>query len=214
MSDDLLNNPLLRKSAEIVSPFDRIAASLLMRKLSIRHEKAEEIIKELIKAGILAKTSRPMLYRVKNKSLVKTDEEPESQTLDIANFDPLFEQAAKIIIEGNNSSIILLQKTLKTGYARTVKIFDELEAFGVIGPSTDGKTPRAINFQTYDEFLSRMKVEKLNARPVMICKAFIVDLLGKRYMLHIWTRPRFSVAWHRKRDGLIGKLLWIEKYNK
>lgn len=47
----------------------------------------------------------------------------------------------------------------------------------------------------------------------LVCKAFIIDLLAKRYMLHIWLRPYFSIAWHRKRDGRAGKLFWIEKYN-
>lgn len=47
----------------------------------------------------------------------------------------------------------------------------------------------------------------------MYCRAFIIDVLGCRYMLHIWLKPHFSIAWHRKRDGLTGKLFWIQKYN-
>ena len=47
----------------------------------------------------------------------------------------------------------------------------------------------------------------------LFCKAFIVDLLGKRYMLHVWLKPYFSIGWHRKRDGLAGKMFWLERYN-
>ena len=46
---------------------------------------------------------------------------------------------------------------------------------------------------------------------VMICHAFIIHFFFKKYMLHVWTRPYKSIAWHRKRDGLKGKLLWVEK---
>lgn len=47
----------------------------------------------------------------------------------------------------------------------------------------------------------------------LICEAFIVDLFTKRYMLHIWLKPYFSIAWHRKNDDLIGRLFWIQRYN-
>lgn len=46
----------------------------------------------------------------------------------------------------------------------------------------------------------------------LFCKAFVIDLFGKRYMLHFWFKPHFSVAWHRKRDGLVGKLFWIQRF--
>ena len=52
-----------------------------------------------------------------------------------------------------------------------------------------------------------------NGSNPLLCKAFIIDLLGKRYMLHIWLKPYFSIGWHRKHDGRTGKLFWIEKYN-
>lgn len=47
---------------------------------------------------------------------------------------------------------------------------------------------------------------------VMFCRAFIIDFLGKRYMFHIWLHPHFALGWHRKRDDIKGKLLWVVKY--
>ena len=47
---------------------------------------------------------------------------------------------------------------------------------------------------------------------VMFCRAFIIDFLGKRYMFHIWLRPHFALGWHRKRDGVRGKLIWVARY--
>lgn len=52
-----------------------------------------------------------------------------------------------------------------------------------------------------------------NDKNSLLCKAFIVDLFTKRYMLHIWLKPYLSIAWHRKTDGLTGKLFWVEKFN-
>lgn len=53
----------------------------------------------------------------------------------------------------------------------------------------------------------------MKSESVMTCHAFVVHLLFKKYMLHIWTRPYRAIGWHRKRDGLRGKLFWIEKFN-
>jgi len=50
-------------------------------------------------------------------------------------------------------------------------------------------------------------------KKVMVCHAFVVHLFTKKFMLHIWLRPYKRLGWHRKRDGLIGRLLWIEKFN-
>jgi len=50
-------------------------------------------------------------------------------------------------------------------------------------------------------------------KPNMVCNAFIIHILFRKYMLHIWTKPKKSVAWHRKLDSQKGKILFIEKYN-
>jgi hypothetical protein len=47
---------------------------------------------------------------------------------------------------------------------------------------------------------------------VMFCRAYIIDFVGKRYFLHIWLKPYFKLGWHRKRDGVKGKIFWITKY--
>ncbi len=45
-----------------------------------------------------------------------------------------------------------------------------------------------------------------------ICKGYVVDIFKKSYMLHIWTWPKISVGWHRKKDGPNKKMFGIERY--
>jgi hypothetical protein len=58
------------------------------------------------------------------------------------------------------------------------------------------------------------RADSIDVKPVMICQAFIVHQLFKKYMLHIWTRPDRSIGWNRKHDGQIGKIFWIERYSR
>ena len=45
-----------------------------------------------------------------------------------------------------------------------------------------------------------------------ICRSYIVNIFRKSYMLHVWTRPKFSIGWHRKNDGPNKRLFWVQKY--
>lgn len=45
-----------------------------------------------------------------------------------------------------------------------------------------------------------------------ICRAFIIDLFYKSYMLHIWTWPKFSLGWHKKADEKNSRLFRIRRY--
>lgn len=57
--------------------------------------------------------------------------------------DPLFEDAARLIIRHQQGSVSLIQRRLKVGYARAGRIVDELEAAGVVGPF-DGSKARQV----------------------------------------------------------------------
>ena len=45
-----------------------------------------------------------------------------------------------------------------------------------------------------------------------ICRGYIVDILKKSYMLHIWTSPKISFGWHRKMDGPNKKIFGISRF--
>ncbi|MCK6603340.1 MAG: DNA translocase FtsK [Ignavibacteriaceae bacterium] len=57
----------------------------------------------------------------------------------IEDMDPLFEDAARVIVQSNKGSVSLLQRKLKLGYARAARIVDQLEQAGIVGPNNGSK---------------------------------------------------------------------------
>lgn len=60
-----------------------------------------------------------------------------------SDYDPLFEEAKRVIIESGKASASLLQRRMKVGYARAARLLDELEEAGIVGPA-DGAKPREL----------------------------------------------------------------------
>ncbi|MBK9291208.1 MAG: DNA translocase FtsK 4TM domain-containing protein [Bacteroidetes bacterium] len=68
------------------------------------------------------------------------DEQDEvGEVLDLGERDPLFEDAARVIVETQQGSTSLLQRKLKLGYNRAARIIDQLEAAGIVGPFEGSK---------------------------------------------------------------------------
>ncbi len=61
----------------------------------------------------------------------------------ITDRDPLFEDAARSIINSQTASTSSLQRTYKIGYNRAGRIMDQMEAAGIVGPAQGGK-PRQV----------------------------------------------------------------------
>ena len=59
------------------------------------------------------------------------------------DFDPMFNQAAEVVIDAGMASTSLLQRKLKLGYARAARIVDQLESKGIVGPF-EGSKPRQV----------------------------------------------------------------------
>ena len=57
--------------------------------------------------------------------------------------DPLFDEAAEIVVTTGVASTSSLQRRYSIGYNRAGKIMDQLEAAGIVGPSQGGK-PRQV----------------------------------------------------------------------
>ena len=68
------------------------------------------------------------------------DEESEpAGEVDLNERDPLFEDAARLIVQTQQGSTSLLQRKLKLGYNRAGRIIDQLEAAGIVGPFEGSK---------------------------------------------------------------------------
>ena len=68
-------------------------------------------------------------------------EESESGVgeVDLSDRDPLFDDAARLIVMHQQGSTSLIQRKLKLGYNRAGRIVDQLEAAGVVGPFEGSK---------------------------------------------------------------------------
>ncbi|MCB1059130.1 MAG: DNA translocase FtsK 4TM domain-containing protein [Calditrichaeota bacterium] len=72
-------------------------------------------------------------------------EEREGAVVDgqLEGRDPLFLEAAKIVVRTGQGSVSILQRRLKVGYSRAARLIDQLERAGVVGPF-DGSKARAV----------------------------------------------------------------------
>lgn len=62
----------------------------------------------------------------------------------LSDLDPMFEDAARVIVRHQQGSVSLLQRRLKLGYSRAARIVDQLEEAGVVGPSEGSKAREVI----------------------------------------------------------------------
>ena len=82
----------------------------------------------------------------------------EGRDFDASERDPLFEDAARLIVQSQMGSTSLIQRRMKLGYNRAGRLMDQLEAAGVVGPN-QGSKAREVLFKTdmeLQEFLDSM----------------------------------------------------------
>jgi S-DNA-T family DNA segregation ATPase FtsK/SpoIIIE len=70
---------------------------------------------------------------------VGEDGEGSGIDIDLSDRDPLFDEAARLIVVHQQGSTSLIQRKLKLGYNRAGRIVDQLEAAGVVGPFEGSK---------------------------------------------------------------------------
>ncbi len=61
----------------------------------------------------------------------------------LSDLDPMFDEAARVIVRHQQGSVSLLQRRLKLGYSRAARIVDQLEEAGIVGAS-DGSKARTV----------------------------------------------------------------------
>jgi S-DNA-T family DNA segregation ATPase FtsK/SpoIIIE len=67
------------------------------------------------------------------------EKEMEGRDFDSNDKDPLFEDAARLIVSSQVGSTSLLQRRMKLGYNRAGRLMDQLEAAGVVGANQGSK---------------------------------------------------------------------------
>ncbi|MBS1500603.1 MAG: DNA translocase FtsK, partial [Bacteroidetes bacterium] len=72
--------------------------------------------------------------------------------------DPMFEEAARLIVIHQQGSTSLIQRKLKLGYNRAGRIIDQLEAAGIVGPF-EGSKAREVLFA--DEYSLEKHLEAI-----------------------------------------------------
>ena len=80
----------------------------------------------------------------------------EGREFDAADRDPLFEDAAKLIVQNQIGSTSLLQRRMKLGYNRAGRLMDQLEAAGVVG-ANQGSKAREVLIKTEAELLEYLE---------------------------------------------------------
>ncbi|HEY8398520.1 MAG TPA: DNA translocase FtsK [Flavihumibacter sp.] len=86
------------------------------------------------------------------------EKDADNRELDLGDKDPLFEEAARLIVANQIGSTSLLQRRMKLGYNRAGRLMDQLEAAGVVGPNLGSKA-REVMIKTeheLEEFLANM----------------------------------------------------------
>jgi len=71
------------------------------------------------------------------------DKKKEAAAGFLTDLDPMFEDAARVIVRHQQGSVSLLQRRLKLGYSRAARIVDQLEEAGIVGPN-DGSKARTV----------------------------------------------------------------------
>jgi S-DNA-T family DNA segregation ATPase FtsK/SpoIIIE len=90
-------------------------------------------------------------------------EDEGAHTVDLAERDALFEEAAKLIVQHQQGSTSLIQRKLKLGYNRAGRLIDQLEAAKIVGPFEGSKAREVLikDPMSLEQLLTELK-EKHN----------------------------------------------------
>jgi len=92
-----------------------------------------------------SQTSYPTAHML--PEYVGTDGADRPGAVDLSDRDPLFEEAARLIVIHQQGSTSLIQRKFSIGYNRAGRLMDQLEAAEIVGP-TQGSKPREVYVQS------------------------------------------------------------------
>jgi S-DNA-T family DNA segregation ATPase FtsK/SpoIIIE len=83
------------------------------------------------------------------------EKELEEREFDANDKDPLFEDAARLIVQNQVGSTSLLQRRMKLGYNRAGRLMDQLESAGIVGANLGSKA-REVLIKTESELAQHL----------------------------------------------------------
>ncbi|WP_158828016.1 FtsK/SpoIIIE family DNA translocase [Mucilaginibacter lacusdianchii] len=86
-------------------------------------------------------------------------EQNSAKDFDANDRDPMFEDAARLIVMHQQGSTSLIQRKLKLGYNRAGRIIDQLEAAGIVGPFEGSKAREVLYPDEYslEQYLDELQ---------------------------------------------------------
>ena len=97
-------------------------------------------------AGFLRKQGKP----VYDDSITAEEKTGGPESLDYEK-DDLYDEAARIVVEGGQVSISYLQRKLRIGFSRAARLVDMMEAEGLVSPAVGGKPREVLVARDYFE---------------------------------------------------------------
>ena len=85
----------------------------------------------------------------------------DDKDVDLDNRDPMFDEAARLLVIHQQGSTSLIQRKLKLGYNRAGRLVDQLEAAKIVGPFEGSKARDVLvsDLQMLEEILKRLKAD-------------------------------------------------------
>ncbi len=82
-----------------------------------------------------------------------------SSSVDLSDRDPLFDEAARVIVIQQSGSTSLIQRKFSIGYNRAGRLMDQLEAAGIVGPFEGSKARQVLipDEYTLEQLLNSLK---------------------------------------------------------
>jgi S-DNA-T family DNA segregation ATPase FtsK/SpoIIIE len=87
------------------------------------------------------------------------NQEGESGAIDLKNRDPLFEDAARLIVNTQQGSTSNIQRKFSIGYNRAGRLMDQLQVAGIVGPFDGNKGRQVLVADEYalEQILNQLK---------------------------------------------------------
>lgn len=87
------------------------------------------------------------------------DEETETSEFDASELDPMFDDAARLMVSHQQGSTSLIQRKMKLGYNRAGRIIDQLEGAGIVGPFEGSKAREVLikDMEHLEEILRKLR---------------------------------------------------------